>query len=351
MVERRELAGCGRAIRQGCAITRGFHEVAADGAVRATAPVSVGDESHFARRVRIDAIHGWRCGHERPLLHDSRLSPIDPPVSTPPVAASETAGSDRVKTTDTNSEPAWTNELLAAPHDVADKSRRVRQMFNAISRRYALINTLFSVGRDAAWRRKGATLAAVKAHDVVLDLACGTGEFSRALGAFGPKHIVGCDFAHSMLLLALARPGGGGRTATHWLEADALILPFASSSFTVAACAFGVRNFQDPMAGLREMHRVLKPGGRAVILEFSRPRRPVAAWLNRLFCEKIMPPAATWISGDGTGAYIYLPRSVASFPDGEEFCERVRSSGFATCCSFPLTYGIVTLYLAFREPE
>ncbi len=265
------------------------------------------------------------------------------------------------------SEPAWPAERLGAVHNTADKARRIRRMFNGIAPRYELINSLFSVGRDAVWRRKAVKLAATDCDDDVLDLACGTGDFARAFARAGAKTVVGCDFSHEMLKRAtgnrsnnrpqLARgnmeePTGQQICLSHplrWCEADALRLPFRSGRFSITSCAFGVRNFADFDLGLAEMFRVLRPGGRAVILEFTRPENRVARSLYELYASRFMPLAATLISGDRSGAYRYLPRSVVSFLGAEQICTRLQRAGFACTTATPLTMGIVTVFVATRE--
>ena len=238
----------------------------------------------------------------------------------------------------------WTDGLLEAPHDAPDKAGRVRRMFDAIAPRYELVNTLFSAGRDASWRRRAVRMARVAPEDAVLDVACGTGDFARAFGAVHPRLVVGCDFAHQMLLRAVARP----QRATVWCEADALCLPFRSGCFDVVSCAFGVRNFARFELGLAEMFRVLRPGGRVIILEFTRPKNRWMRGLFEWYSHRVMPAVAALISGDRTGAYRYLPRSVVSFADTERLPARLHDVGFTRCAVVPLTMGVVTAYLAVR---
>ncbi len=260
----------------------------------------------------------------------------------------------------TSSDPTWTADLLRAPHDAPDKAGRVRRMFNAIAPRYELVNALFSFGRDAYWRRKSVDLAGSGPGDDVLDIACGTGDFARAFGAAGVRSITGCDFAHEMLMRARsdprsARPPGlrTGRDfvppAARWVEGDALRLPFGDGTFSITSCAFGVRNFDDLGAGLAEMYRVLRPGGRAVILEFTRPANPVLRRLYEVYSTRVMPLAATIVSGDRSGAYRYLPRSVVSFLSTEQMRERLKAAGFGRSTATPLTMGVVTVYVAARD--
>ena len=248
-------------------------------------------------------------------------------------------------------EQLWTDDLLESPHEAADKAGRVRRMFNAIAPRYALVNTLFSAGRDAYWRRQAVSLARVTSADDVLDVACGTGDFARAFVAAGPRSVTGSDFAHEMLVRATQEPRPrrkGASCRPLWVEGDALRLPFRAGSFSIVSCAFGVRNFHDWDVGLAEMHRVLRPGGRAVILEFSRPGNAMVRALYEVYAGRVMPVAAGWVSGDRSGAYRYLPRSVVSFVDSQEFCSRLRRMGFADAVATPLTLGIVTVYVAAR---
>lgn len=238
----------------------------------------------------------------------------------------------------------WDAESLGDPHGRADKGVRVRRMFNAIAPTYERVNAVVSLGRDASWRRRTVQAAAVQPGESVLDIACGTGDLARAFaGAVtAPGRVVGCDFAHDMLALAAERTTGGPT----WCEADAQRLPFADASFDVTSCAFGVRNFQDLPAGLREMHRVLRPGGRALILEFSMPQNPLFARLYNFYFRNVLPRVATTISGDRTGAYRYLPSSVVSFAGPAELTAALTSAGFAAVETTSMTLGIVHLFVA-----
>ncbi|MBI4718989.1 MAG: bifunctional demethylmenaquinone methyltransferase/2-methoxy-6-polyprenyl-1,4-benzoquinol methylase UbiE [Planctomycetes bacterium] len=245
-------------------------------------------------------------------------------------------------------DPVWTEELLDVPHEAADKAGRVRRMFDAIAPRYELVNTVFSAGRDRYWRRRAVALSGAGVVDEVLDVACGTGDFARSFAAAGCRRVVGCDFAAAMLRLAAGRSG----TPLRWLQADALHLPFADRSFSVVSCAFGVRNLQDLGAGLAEMHRVLRPGGRAVILEFTRPDNAIVRCLYEFYAGRLMPWGASLVARDRTGAYRYLPKSVVSFPGVEAMQSQLRRAGFSRSSATPLTFGIVTVYVAVRDsPE
>jgi len=259
---------------------------------------------------------------------------------------------------DVHEELAWTPELLQSRHEAADKAPRVRRMFNAIAPRYELVNTLFSAGQDAYWRRRAVELAEVRGDDDVLDIACGTGDFARAFAKAGPRRVVGCDFAHQMLVRAASasertaltndRPVACAR-GSDWVEGDALQLPFDKGSFSIASCAFGVRNFADLGAGLGEMFRVLRPGGRAVILEFTRATNALVRCLCELYSNRLMPIAASWVSGDRSGAYRYLPRSVVSFLSADQMCAQLHAAGFVQAAATPLSLGVVTVYIATRS--
>jgi demethylmenaquinone methyltransferase/2-methoxy-6-polyprenyl-1,4-benzoquinol methylase len=238
----------------------------------------------------------------------------------------------------------WDEPRLSRPHAQADKSQRVRAMFDAIAPTYELVNRVLSAGRDGHWRRRAVALTAIERADRVLDVACGTGDFARAFAKAEPARIVGSDFSEKMLALAVGREDNGIK----WCRADALALPFCDESFSVVSCAFGVRNFHSLGQGLREAYRVLRRGGRAVILEFSMPRSRWAGRLYLFYFQRILPRVASWISRDRTGAYRYLPSSVSSFVDGEGMVRELREAGFDRVECRSLTMGIVTVYLAWK---
>lgn len=247
----------------------------------------------------------------------------------------------------TGGEPAWTPDALESPHGTADKAHRVRCMFDAIAPTYERVNRLCSAGRDASWRRRAVQLARVKPSDRVLDVACGTGDFARAFLSGKASAVVGCDFSWEMLDRAASRPA----ERLYWCKADALALPFQDRSFDIVSCAFGVRNFGDLDRGLREMFRILRPGGRAVILEFTRPAFRPFRWVYELYANRIMPAVATWLSGDHDGAYRYLPRSIQTFLSAREMTERLQRVGFSHVSSNPLTMGVVTVYVAEKSQD
>lgn len=244
----------------------------------------------------------------------------------------------------------WDDARLADPHRQGDKALRVQAMFDEIAPSYERVNRVMSAGRDGYWRRRAVELAAIRPDDRVIDLACGTGDFSRAFAVARPSRVVGCDFAERMLALAARRETNAAVTNDiSWCRADAMNLPFEDASFTVASCAFGVRNWQDLACGLREMHRVLRPGGRAVILEFSLPSAPIIGGLYMFYFRQVLPRMATWISGDRSGAYRYLPASVSSFINERGMAEALRGAGFGRIEHHRLTLGVVMVHIAWKQ--
>jgi len=232
---------------------------------------------------------------------------------------------------------------LRDPHTQQDKAARVRAMFDAIAPTYEQINRLVSLGRDALWRQRAISTAGVQADDVALDVCCGTGDMIRTFAAQvpPPRLIIGVDFASRML--AHGRYDGI-QTPIQLVRADGLRLPLTAETVDVISCAFGVRNFQDLPAGLREMHRVLRPGGRVVILEFALPENALLRWGYRTYCERVLPRLATLFSRDRSGAYRYLPSSIRTFERRGAMAEQLEQVGFACVTAKPLNFGGVVIY-------
>lgn len=235
---------------------------------------------------------------------------------------------------------------LGSPNDVDSTRRAVRGMFAAVAPRYDFLNHFLSLGRDIAWRK--ATARALREvlklpGSIIVDLCCGTGDLTLALARISGGKVVGADFCHPMLRLAQEkirrRPAGAS-----FLEADALALPFGDDSLDAVVSAFGFRNLASYAHGLREMRRVLKPGGTVAILEFSRVRWPLFGPLFRLYFRYALPRLGTWISGV-RGPYQYLPDSVSRFPDQKALAAAMREAGFANVYYKNFTGGVAALHL------
>lgn len=239
--------------------------------------------------------------------------------------------------------PSPPNPPILAPPGPERDPASVRRMFTSIASRYDLANRLLSLGTDSYWRWVTARKLAPATGDLCLDVACGTGDLAAALRHRGGE-VIGLDFTHAMLQQARLRDKERHLLFT---GGDALSLPFADETFNRISVAFGVRNFADLSAGLREFHRVLRPGGIAGILEFSRPRGPLAP-LARFYLARIMPALGRAISGRD-GPYNYLADSIRTWPDPERLAELLRSAGFASVSWHPFTAGIAVLHLAHRE--
>ncbi len=246
---------------------------------------------------------------------------------------------------------AWTDrDLAASPHDRSDKPERVRRMFAAIAKSYDLNNRVHSLWQDQMWRRFAVRQAQVKPTDIALDVACGTGDLSQALAKAGAAQVVGLDFTFEMLEIARHKAGGlpvrSNPDRITYIQGDAQKLPLSDRSMDVVTIAFGIRNVLDPVGAIREFRRVLRPGGRLVVLEFAEPRFRPVRWFNSVYCQRIMPRTATWISGDKSGAYKYLPKSVATFVTPDQMCAMIRDARFASVEAHSLSLGICMCYAA-----
>jgi demethylmenaquinone methyltransferase/2-methoxy-6-polyprenyl-1,4-benzoquinol methylase len=242
----------------------------------------------------------------------------------------------------------------AAPEGATDAqsaARTVREMFTSIAPRYDLLNHVLSFNVDHLWWRRTARsfrqiLAQPNAR--VLDLCCGTGDMAFALRrqAGNSTQILGADFSHAMLQRALEKSKSswrnGRQSVSGWIEADALSLPFPDAHFDLVTSAFGFRNLADYDAGLREIVRVLKPGGECGLLDFGEPKGMTGA-VYQIYFKQVLPRVGTMISGV-RGPYAYLPASVERFPDPEEMLDRMRRAGVTEATWTPYTFGIAGLY-------
>jgi len=248
-------------------------------------------------------------------------------------------------------EPSKPTVVGAAPEGARDPgsaARAVREMFTSIAPRYDLLNHVLSFNIDRMWWRRTARafLHILSRPDArILDLCCGTGDMTFALrrqAENSAPQILGADFSHAMLQRATAKSSSSSDSCPGWIEADALSLPFPSAHFDLVTSAFGFRNLADYDAGLREIARVLRPGGECGILDFGEPDGMMGA-LYRIYFKQVLPRVGTIISGV-RGPYAYLPASVERFPPPEEMLQRMRNAGFAETTWTPYTFGIAGLY-------
>jgi len=240
----------------------------------------------------------------------------------------------------------------ASPEGASDKessARAIQEMFTSIAPRYDLLNHLLSFSVDRLWWWRAAryfTPILSHADARVIDLCCGTGDMTLALRRRAGKTgatILGADFSHAMLQRAAQKSVG---MSLRWVEADALNLPFADAQFDLVTAAFGFRNLADYDAGLREIVRILRPGGECGILDFGEPRGVIGK-VYRFYFKQVLPRVGTLISGV-RGPYAYLPASVVRFPPPEEMLERMRRAGFKQASWTPYTFGIAGLYWGKR---
>ncbi|MEE3258561.1 MAG: ubiquinone/menaquinone biosynthesis methyltransferase [Candidatus Latescibacterota bacterium] len=233
---------------------------------------------------------------------------------------------------------------------IAEHKRRNRDMFNAIARRYDLLNHLLSGGVDIYWRRRALDCVRGRRPQRILDLATGTGDFALAASRLEPQQVVGVDMAIEMLRLgadkvAAKRPP----MPLGLLVGDAEVLPFQTGTFDLVMGAFGVRNFGDIPRGLAEAYRVLKPGGEILVLDFCQPTAPLFRQLYLFYFHKVLPMVGGLVSGQRQ-AYAYLPRSVGDFPQGQAFVAELDAVGFIETGHTPLTLGISAIYQGVKGP-
>lgn len=230
----------------------------------------------------------------------------------------------------------------------------IQNMFASIARRYDFLNHFLSFSFDRYWRKKAAQEVQLPQGGYVLDACCGTGDMAIALHQIGTQlntslqaRIIGLDFCHEMLQLALSKVEKK-HLPIEVLQGDVLRLPFSDSTFDAVVVAFGIRNVVDRKGGLSEMLRVVKPGGRLVILEFYKPSLPLFSFFYLLYFQYILPTLGRMVSRD-KNAYSYLPASVMKFYNPEEFGDLMVQVGCQRVQFKPLTGGIVAIHIGVKR--
>lgn len=227
---------------------------------------------------------------------------------------------------------------------MTNEKQNIGSLFDRIAGSYDRLNHILSLNIDKSWRRRA--VRGMSPCTTLLDVAIGTADLSiEILRQHKATQITGIDLSHEMMAIGQKKVGDSNVT---FLQASALDMPFDDNSFDAVTCAYGVRNFSNLDQGLREMHRVLRPGGQLMILEFSYPSSKVIAWFYDLYFSHILPLVGRLLSHDRT-AYNYLNRSVKQFIWGEEMVGHLNNAGFADVQYQPLTMGITTIYRATKH--
>lgn len=229
-----------------------------------------------------------------------------------------------------------------------DFAGQVNRMFDRVASRYDALNSLMTAGLHHRWRERAAARTELGPGDAALDICCGTGDLALELSKLVAPggHVVGCDFSEPMLDLAREKTAARGVAGVRFEWADALELPYDGERFDAVTVGFGVRNLADLDRGLREMARVLKPGGRAVILEITQPQRPPLSLFYSLWFDRIVPLLGA-LSSD-PDAYSYLPESVRSFPSPHGLAQKMDDAGFKAIRYTVLAGGIIAIHSGVR---
>jgi demethylmenaquinone methyltransferase/2-methoxy-6-polyprenyl-1,4-benzoquinol methylase len=233
---------------------------------------------------------------------------------------------------------------------LSEKGERVRQMFDSIAPRYDFLNRLLSLGIDRKWRKFAVRKIKFTENGQVLDVATGTGDVALEIAARTPAsvRVVGVDFSREMVELGREKIKNSDYSGRITLEvAPCEAIPFADETFDSVTIAFGIRNVVDRLQGLKEMHRVMKRGGRMVVLEFSTPRSRIFKSIYYFYFLKVLPVIGGFFSS--FSAYKYLPDSVLEFPSREDFKGLMAEAGFSDPTHFDLTFGIATVYVGEKK--
>ncbi|GAB1446611.1 MAG: bifunctional demethylmenaquinone methyltransferase/2-methoxy-6-polyprenyl-1,4-benzoquinol methylase UbiE [Cyclobacteriaceae bacterium] len=234
--------------------------------------------------------------------------------------------------------------VLPYKTDKSTKKDQVAKMFDNISGNYDFLNHFLSLGIDVVWRKKAIRQLVPIGPKQILDVATGTGDFAIEALRLAPDKVVGVDISEGMLEVGRVKMKNRKLDGKiELLYGDSENLPFEENKFDAVIVAFGVRNFEHLEKGLAEMLRVVRPGGKVVVLEFSKPRKFPFKQLYNFYFKFVLPKIGRWVSKDSS-AYTYLPESVQAFPDGERFVEILNQLGYKNTSCKPLTFGISSLY-------
>ncbi|PTM04782.1 MAG: bifunctional demethylmenaquinone methyltransferase/2-methoxy-6-polyprenyl-1,4-benzoquinol methylase UbiE [Bacteroidetes bacterium] len=229
-------------------------------------------------------------------------------------------------------------------NEAGSKKEQVAEMFDNISERYDLLNHLLSLSIDKGWRKKVVKMASEGEPKLILDVATGTADLAIALAKAHPEKITGIDISAGMLSVGRTKVAKKNLSSLITLEqADSEDLPFPDATFDAITVAFGVRNFENLEKGLAEMLRVLKPGGRLLVLEFSQPQSFPFKQIYNFYFKFMLPTIGKLVSKDSR-AYTYLPESVQAFPYGDAFSKIMTKVGYENGKRIPVTFGIATIY-------
>lgn len=240
------------------------------------------------------------------------------------------------------------SEVKPYKQEDLSKKEQVAKMFNNISHKYDLLNHLLSLGIDIQWRKKAIKQLKSIHPKSILDVATGTGDFAIQSLSLNPEKVIGVDISDGMLRVGKEKIANKKLDHVISLEnGDSENLRFSDNNFDAVIVAFGVRNFEHLENGLSNMHRVLRKGGKVVILEFSKPTSFPFKQIYNFYFNSILPNIGNVISRDNS-AYTYLPESVQAFPDGERFLEILNKTGFNQIECIPLTFGICSIYTGIK---
>ena len=237
------------------------------------------------------------------------------------------------------------NHTLPYPGVERDKKQQVSEMFNRIALSYDFLNHFLSAGIDRHWRKIAVKMLRPSKPKIILDVATGTADFAMEAVSLNPEKIVGVDLAENMLEIGERKIRKMNlENIISLKQADSEALPFPENNFDAVTIGFGIRNFMNPQKGLEEMYRVLKPGGKIAVLEFSKPQNFLVKNVFNFYFKRFCPWIGAIVSKDKK-AYQYLHDSVKSFPQGHEFVNMMETAGFKNTFQRKLTFGIASIYL------